>query len=114
MIRGELSLPKVGGVQRLLERIERDRRSGTLTFARAGGDIKLVYCLGRIMSAEIPGFGARTRALEEILRLKSGTFEFGPDLEPQEDPMNLWFSDYLGSRSGEGGTTGWDLREHKP
>lgn len=111
VIQGELS--GEGDIRRLLERVERDRRSGTLVLTRAGADVRIVYCLGRIMSAEIPGFGSRTRALEEILRLKSGAFEFGPDLEPQEDPMNLWFSDYLGSREGEGGTTGWDLRQDK-
>lgn len=113
VIRGELGAGQ--GVEVLLQRIERDRRSGTLTIARRGGDVSVVYCLGRIMSAEVTGYGTRTRALEAILRLTQGAFEFSPDLEPQEDAMNLWFSDYLSALRERGdGTTAWDLRKHRP
>lgn len=113
VIRGQVSDPEFGGMRGLFERLERERRSGTLTLPRAAGDARVVYCLGRIMSAEIPGYGTHTRALAELLRLESGPFEFGPDLEPQEEPMNLWFSDYLSSRNAEGGTTGWDLKKKR-
>lgn len=113
VIRGDLSDPATGGIQALFAHLELERRSGTLSLRRQEGDARVVYCLGRIMSAEIPGYGTHTRALEELLRLESGPFEFGPDLEPQEEPMNLWFSDYLSSRKREGGTTGWDLKKHR-
>jgi FHA domain-containing protein len=109
VLRGQLSEPEVGGTRRLLERLESDRRSGTLRISRAEGDVTVVYCLGRIMSADMPGYGSRTRALEQVLRLQQGRFEFGPDLEPLENPMNLWLSDYLGSRGEGGATTAWNL-----
>lgn len=86
----------------IMEELETGRRTGTLKLRFAGGAGTVVYCLGRIMSADVPGHGRRTRALERILGLTAGEFEFTRELEPQEEAMNLWLSDYLRSRDSSG------------
>lgn len=101
MVKGELG---VGGfrLRSIMEELETGRRTGTLKLAFKGGAATVVYCLGRIMSADVPGHGRRTRALERILDLQQGSFEFSRELEPQEEAMNLWLSDYLRSRDSSG------------
>ena len=93
-------------LRRVLEELETGRRTGTLKLSFKGGSGRVVYCLGRIMSADVPGHGRRTRALERLLQLAEGEFEFTRDLEPMEEAMNLWLSDYLRSRdTGAGMST---------
>jgi pSer/pThr/pTyr-binding forkhead associated (FHA) protein len=102
--------PKVEGqlggggfkLRSIMEELETGRRTGTLKLGFEGGTGTVVYCLGRIMSADVPGHGRRTRALERILGLTAGKFEFTRELEPQEEAMNLWLSDYLRSRDNSG------------
>lgn len=89
-------------IRDIMEQLETGRRTGTLKLTFSGSTAKVVYCLGQIMSAEVPGHGRRTRALERLLQLREGQFEFSGDLEPQEEAMNLWFSDYLRARDNSG------------
>lgn len=104
-VRGKLGSSRAGGVRSLMEQLEGERRTGTLKLTSTGDDACIVFCLGRIMAAEVPGHGSQTRALERILRIKDAEFEFGPDLEPLEEGMNLWLTDYLGARENPGSTT---------
>jgi hypothetical protein len=91
----------------LMERLEVERRTGTLTAELSRGRAKVIYCLGRIMSAEL-GEAKALRAIEKIVYAKpSGSFRFTRELEPQEEAMNLWISDYLRSRAHECDET-WD------
>jgi pSer/pThr/pTyr-binding forkhead associated (FHA) protein len=101
MVKGRLGF---GGfkLRSIMEELETGRRTGTLKLSFPGAAGTVVYCLGRIMSADVPGHGRRTRALEQILQLQEGSFEFTRELEPQEEAMNLWLSDYLRSRDNSG------------
>ncbi|MBL4847109.1 MAG: FHA domain-containing protein [Planctomycetes bacterium] len=101
LVEGRLGL---GGfkLRAVMEQLETGRRTGTLKLTFPGAAGTVVYCLGRIMSADVPGHGRRTVALERILQLREGDFEFSRELEPQEEAMNLWLSDYLRSRDSSG------------
>jgi hypothetical protein len=102
-IEGELA--SRDAVRELLQQIERERRTGTLCLTLAHqGEGEITYCLGRVMAAEISD-GRGLRALEMILRAPGGTFRFSRELEPREDALNLWISDYLRSRNTEPGQT---------
>lgn len=92
----------VHSVRELMERFENDRRTGTLKIDQAP-PIVVTYCLGRIMSADIPTYGRGLRALERVLSLRSGNWRFTRELEPQEDAMNLWVSDFLRAREKSSG-----------
>ncbi|MGE0712079.1 MAG: FHA domain-containing protein [Planctomycetota bacterium] len=89
--------PGPHGVRELMERLESERRTGTLQL-RAEVQATVVYCLGRIMTADVPGHGQGLRALERILQLRRGEFSFTRELEPQEEALNLWVSDFIRSR----------------
>lgn len=82
----------------LLGRLERDRRTGTLRLALThGAAATLTYCLGRIMRVVHPD-GLDLRGLERVLRLERAPFCFSRELEPFEDPLDLWLSDFLRTR----------------
>jgi hypothetical protein len=89
--------PGVHGIRELLERLENERRTGTL---RIEAEIKAsaVLCLGRLMTASVPGYGAGLRALERILAFRRGSWRFTRELEPQEEALNMWVSDFIRAR----------------
>jgi len=89
-------------VRELLQRVEVERRSGTL---RLGETARVTVCLGKVMTAQHESEEGVT-ALERVLRSPMGTpFRFVRDLEPTEDAMDLWFSDYLRARTDRYYTT---------
>ncbi|HBP20272.1 MAG TPA: hypothetical protein DEA08_21090 [Planctomycetes bacterium] len=97
--------PGILSSRELFERLESERRTGTLEFTfdpnKSKGDKgrgKVVYCLGRIMTADVPGYGSSLRALEHLLNLRRAEYRFTRELEPQEDSLNMWFSDFLRAR----------------
>ena len=85
-------------VRELLQRLERERRTGTLSLRLSKGKSIITYCLGRVMHAEHPD-GQGLRALERILRSPTAKYKFSRELEPREEALNLWVSDYLRSRN---------------
>lgn len=90
----------------LMQRLEGERRTGTLFLdTKDDKQFKVIFCLGRVMSCSIPGYGEGLRALERILRMRSGEFRFSRDLEPQEKSLNLWVSDFIRSRNSRGDPT---------
>lgn len=100
-------LPTTDALREFMLQLERERRTGTLRMkldTPRGETTRAVvtFCLGRIMAAEVRD-GKGLRALERILCAKSGRYLFTRELEPREDPMNLWVSDYLRSRNLEPG-----------
>lgn len=98
-LRGPLG---VGGcsVRELLHRLEVERRSGTLRLELEGADEgRVTVCLGKIMACE-HGALHRHRALASLLRPRQGSFAFTRDLEPAEDAMDLWFTEWLRAREG--------------
>lgn len=87
-------------VRHLLQRLEAERRTGTLVLQpSAGGRQRVVFCLGRVMSADTQD-GKGLRALEQVVLGKGGRFRFSRELEPQEDAINVWISDFLRARGG--------------
>lgn len=114
-LRGEVS--EGLSVRDLLQRLEAERRTGTLKFELPTGQAEVTYCLGRIMSATNKD-GQGLRALERILQSRSGSFRFSRELEPLEESLNLWVSDYLRSRSLDPGDTTQKFkrtqRAHRP
>lgn len=97
----------VGGcsLREVLQRLEVERRSGTLHLDFEGTDAgKITLCLGKVMACEhgaLQGF----RALASLVRPRQGAFRFSRDLEPAEQVMDLWFSDWLRARGGTGPRT---------
>lgn len=82
-------------LRQLVLRLEVERRSGTLTLERPGLEpAVLTLGAGRIMAAHCDGAIA-LRALEAISKTERGSYRFSRELEPSDQAMNLWFSDYL-------------------
>jgi hypothetical protein len=97
-LQGELTTRDA--VRELLEQIESERRTGTLELILIpGGEGQITYCLGRVMAADLGEGNEGLRALEKILRGQGGRYRFSRELEPREDAMNLWVSDFLRSRN---------------
>ena len=86
-------------VRQLMQSLESERRTGTLSLDLPAGKGKVTFCLGRLMSAELNPGGKALRALEMIMRATRGEFRLTRELEPQEDALNLWVSDFLRTRS---------------
>jgi hypothetical protein len=78
-----------------LQQLESERRTGTLHVRPRSFDVgRVTFCQGRLMAVEWCG-SRKTRALEQLLSLRSaGQYRFSADLEPTDEPMGLWFSDY--------------------
>ncbi len=86
-------------IREVLQKIERERRTGTLRMnLLRQGKGEITYCLGRVMAVGVSD-AQGLRALEMILRAPGGKYEFSRELEPREDALNLWISDYLRSRN---------------
>lgn len=103
-VRGRLGVDGAS-LREVLQRLEVERRSGTLHLDFDGGEAgKITLCLGKIMAAEDVGVSG-LRALATLLRPRQGGFRFTRDLEPTERAMDLWFSDYLRARLAETGST---------
>lgn len=103
-VRGRLGVDGCS-LREVLQRLEVERRSGTLWLEFDGGAKgKITMCLGKVMAAE-EGTLHGLRALGSVLRPRQGTFRFSRDLEPTERAMDLWFSDYLRARLAETGST---------
>jgi hypothetical protein len=86
-------------VERVLQQLEAEQRTGTLHVRPQSLDAGTVtLCQGRVMAAQW-GDSRKTRALEKLLALGSaGQYRFAADLEPTDDPMGFLFSDYLRAR----------------
>jgi pSer/pThr/pTyr-binding forkhead associated (FHA) protein len=99
----EGKIPSSEALRELMLQLERERRTGTLKMKLKVGKAEaskavVTYCLGRIMAAEIKD-GKGLRALERILLSAGGAYAFSRELEPREDALNMWVSDYLRSRN---------------
>ncbi len=76
-------------LQRVLVRIEDDKRTGTLTLKIGARTWAVTYSQGLIVTAKrgpVSGFAA---VREFLLRDAEGTFKFGLDLEPSEVNLSL-------------------------
>jgi hypothetical protein len=91
-LRGALDAPDA--MRQLLLRLEVERRSGTLSLDLPGGKAKVTVGMGRIMDASTEGLTGM-RALDRVAQATAGKFRFTRDLEPSDQAMNLWFSDFL-------------------
>lgn len=91
-IRGTLDLPD--SIRQLLLRLECERRSGTLMLELGGGKAKVTFGVGRIMDAQYQGL-VGLRALDRVAQATHGSYEVTRDMEPSDQAMNLWFSDFL-------------------
>lgn len=99
-------------IRLLTQRLESERRTGTLKLDFDDSrKARIVYCLGRVMTCEISGDGTGLRALERILLAKKGSFTFSRELEPQEEALNLWVSDFLRSRNLDPGDSTQRFRQ---
>lgn len=84
----------------LMQRLESERRTGTLNVeGKDSGKALVTFCLGRVMSASLDGVGTGLRALERIVMTRKGKYHFNRELEPREDSLNMWLSDFLRSRN---------------
>lgn len=91
-IRGRLDA--ADAIRQLLLRVEVERRSGTLLLDLPGGKAKVTFAVGRVMDATYEGL-VGMRALDRIGQVAQGTYRFTRELEPSDQGMNLWFSDFL-------------------
>jgi hypothetical protein len=91
-IKGTLDLPD--SMRQLLLRLECERRSGSLMLELGGGKAKVTFGVGRIMDAQYQGL-VGLRALDRIAQATHGSYEVTRDMEPSDQAMNLWFSDFL-------------------
>jgi hypothetical protein len=84
---------------RVFQQLEAERRTGTLHVLPQSLDAGTVtLCQGRVMAVQWRD-SRKTRALQKLLELSSaGHYRFSADLEPTDNPMALWFSDYLRAR----------------
>ena len=91
-IMGTLDLPD--SMRQLLLRLECERRSGSLLLQLGGGKAKVTFGVGRIMDAQYQGL-VGLRALDRVAQATHGSYQVTRDMEPSDQAMNLWFSDFL-------------------
>lgn len=88
------SLEAADAMRQLLLRLECERRSGTLRIDVGGNRGHLTFGVGRIMDATFMG-QLGLRALDRVTQVTHGKYSFTRDMEPSDQAMNLWFSDFL-------------------
>jgi pSer/pThr/pTyr-binding forkhead associated (FHA) protein len=88
------SLDAADAMRQLLLRLECERRSGTLRLDVGGNKGHMTFGVGRIMDATFMG-QIGLRALDRVTQVTHGKYTFTRDMEPSDQAMNLWFSDFL-------------------
>jgi pSer/pThr/pTyr-binding forkhead associated (FHA) protein len=89
-------LESTGELLGLLRTLEVEHRTGTLRVQAPGQPTaRITFARGRIVAVK-HGDALRTRALERVLLTEGDRrYRFGADLEPTDNPMDLWFSDFV-------------------
>jgi hypothetical protein len=88
------ALEKEDAVRQLFLRLECERRSGTLSLDLHGGKGRVTFGAGRVMDADYDGLTG-LRALDRLVQAAGGSYRFSRELEPSDQAMNMWFSDFL-------------------
>ncbi|MCO5171592.1 MAG: FHA domain-containing protein [Planctomycetes bacterium] len=88
------SLDEPDAMRQLFLRLECERRTGTLALDLAGGKAQVTFGAGRIMDASFQGL-IGLRALDRVAQATHGAYRFTREMEPSDQAMNLWFSDFL-------------------
>jgi pSer/pThr/pTyr-binding forkhead associated (FHA) protein len=91
-IKGSLDAPDA--TRQLFLRLECERRTGTLQLDLANGKAKVTFGVGRVMDATYQGLMG-LRALDRVAQATHGSYQFTREMEPSDQAMNLWFSDFL-------------------
>lgn len=91
-VKGSLEVPDA--MRQLLLRLECERRTGTLQLDLPGGKAQVTFGVGRIMDASFQGL-IGLRALDRVAQATHGSYRFTREMEPSDQAMNLWFSDFL-------------------
>lgn len=91
-VKGSLDAPDA--IRQLLLRLECERRTGTLQLELGSGRAHVTFGAGRIMDAGYEGLTG-LRALDRVAQTTQGTYRFTREMEPIDQAMNLWFSDFL-------------------
>lgn len=91
-LKGSLDAPDA--MRQLLLRLECERRTGTLQLDLGGGRAHVTFGVGRIMDSAYQGL-VGLRALDRVAQATQGAYRFTREMEPSDQAMNLWFSDFL-------------------